>query len=42
MEKTNNSEDIYGYDFVPTLSHVLNIDEQRENVKKLENINDEA
>lgn len=28
----------YGYDFVPELSHILNIDEQRENARRLEDI----
>ena len=36
--KTNRSEDIYGYDFVPELSHALNIDEQKEKAKELEDI----
>lgn len=34
----NNDEDPYGYDFVPTISHVTNIDEQKQEVKRLENI----
>lgn len=34
----NFSEDQYGYDFVPTLSHWTNIDEQKREVKKMENI----
>lgn len=37
--KINNNEDPYGYDFVPTISHWTNIDEQRKEVKFLENIN---
>ena len=28
----------YAYDFVPELSHILNIDEQRIKAKELENI----
>jgi len=36
--KTNRSEDIYGYDFVPELANVLNIDEQKEKAKELEDI----
>lgn len=37
--KRINKEE-YGYDFVPELSHTLNIDEQREGAKRLENITD--
>ena len=36
--KTNRSEDIYGYDFVPELANVLNIDEQKEKARELEDI----
>lgn len=36
--KTNSSEDIYGYDFVPELANVLNIDEQKEKAQELEDI----
>lgn len=36
--KTNKSEDIYGYDFVPELANVLNIDEQKEKACELEDI----
>jgi len=36
--KTNRSEDIYGYDFVPELANVLNIDEQKVKAKELEDI----
>lgn len=34
----NNGIDPYGYDFVPTISHWTNIDEQRKEVEHLENI----
>ena len=34
----NNNKDPYGYDFVPAIAHWTNIDEQRKEVKKLENI----
>lgn len=34
----NNNVDPYGYDFVPTISHWTNIDEQRKEVEHLENI----
>ncbi len=34
----NNNIDPYGYDFVPTISHWTNIDEQRKQVEYLENI----
>ena len=37
--KDNNNVDPYGYDFVPTISHWTNIDEQRKEVRHLENIN---
>lgn len=37
--KVNNNKDPYGYDFVQTLAHITNIDEQRETVNRLENIN---
>lgn len=36
--KINKSEDIYGYDFVPELANILNIDEQKEKAKELEDI----
>ena len=36
--KNNMSKDIYGYDFVPELANVLNIDEQKEKAKELEDI----
>jgi hypothetical protein len=35
--KRMNREE-YGYDFVPELAHALNIDEQGENTKRLEDI----
>lgn len=38
VDKDNNNEDTYGYDFVPTISHWTNIDEQRKEVNYLENI----
>lgn len=38
ITKDNNNLDPYGYDFVPTLSHWTNIDEQRKEVNHLENI----
>lgn len=34
----NNNIDPYGYDFVPTIAHWTNIDEQREEVKHLEKL----
>ena len=34
----NNNVDPYGYDFVPTIAHWTNIDEQREETMRLENI----
>lgn len=34
--KVNNNKDPYVYDFVQTLAHITNIDEQREKVRKLE------
>ncbi len=38
-EETNRiKEEDYGYDFVPTLDNSLNIDEQKVNAKRLENI----
>ena len=38
-EETNKiKQEDYGYDFVPTLSHSLNIDEQKVKAKRLENI----
>lgn len=33
-----NLKDEYGYDFVAELSHFTNIDEQRENVQRLEKL----
>ena len=36
--KRDRLEDMYGYDFVPELSHALNIDEQKEKAKELEDI----
>lgn len=33
-----NKDEAYSYDFVPTLNEWVNIDEQREKVKKLEDI----
>lgn len=38
IKKDNNNIDPYGYDFVPTISHWTNIDEQRKEVAYLENI----
>ncbi len=38
-KETNRiKEEDYGYDFVPTLDNSLNIDEQKVNAKRLENI----
>lgn len=37
----NNNEDPYGYDFVPTIAHWTNIDEQRKEAIHLENITKE-
>ena len=37
-KKDNNNIDPYGYDFVPTIAHWTNIDEQRKDVNRLENI----
>ena len=38
-EETNRiKEEDYGYDFVPTLSNSLNIDEQKVKAKELEDI----
>lgn len=34
----SNLKDEYGYDFVAELSHFTNIDEQRENARKLEKL----
>lgn len=34
----NNNLDPYGYDFVPTIAHWTNIDQQRKEVDHLENI----
>ena len=34
----NNNKDPYGYDFVPTVAHCTNIDEQRKEVNYLENV----
>ena len=39
IKKDNNNLDPYGYDFVPTIAHWTNIDEQRKEVTHLENIN---
>lgn len=36
--KTNKDHEDYGYDFVPHLNEWLNIDEQREKTKELEDI----
>ena len=36
----NRAKDVYAYDFVPELAHVLNIDEQKEKVDEMENIED--
>lgn len=36
--KINKDHEDYGYDFVPTLDGWLNIDEQREKTKELEDI----
>lgn len=38
VKKDNNNQDPYGYDFVPTIAHWTNIDEQRKDVQHLENI----
>lgn len=38
IKKDNNNVDPYGYDFVPTISHWTNIDEQRKEVNHLESI----
>jgi len=37
----NNNKDPYGYDFVPTIAHWTNVDEQRKEVERLENITKE-
>ena len=37
-QNDNNNIDPYGYDFVPTIAHWTNIDEQRKQVEYLENI----
>ena len=37
-EKNNKDHEDYGYDFVPHLNGWLNIDEQREKTKELEDI----
>ena len=42
VHKDNNNRDPYGYDFVPTISHWTNIDEQRKEVLYLENISSES
>lgn len=36
--KLSNDHEDYGYDFVPNLNEWLNIDEQKEKAKKLEDI----
>ena len=36
--KANRGEDIYGYDFVPEIANILNIDEQKEKAQELEDI----
>ena len=36
--KISKDHEDYGYDFVPTLDEWVNIDEQREKVKELEDI----
>lgn len=36
--KVNSNKDPYGYDFMPTISHWTNIDEQRKEVDFLESI----
>ena len=41
INKDNNDLDPYGYDFVPTISHWTNIDEQKKDVKRLEDISRE-
>jgi len=41
INKDNNNVDPYGYDFIPTISHWTNIDEQRKEVEYLENIDKE-
>lgn len=38
VNKDNNNFDPYGYDFVPTIAHWTNIDEQRKETEYLENI----
>lgn len=40
IKEERMNKDEYGYDFVPKLSHYLNIDEQQEGAKRLENISD--
>lgn len=42
IEKDNNNIDPYGYDFVPTIAHWTNIDEQRKEVTYLENISKDS
>jgi len=42
VKKDNNNLDPYGYDFVPTIAHWTNIDEQRKEVNYLENIDKNA
>lgn len=37
-KKTNKDHEDYGYDFVPTLNEWVNIDEQKQKVKELEDI----
>jgi len=39
INKDNNNKDPYDYDFVPTIAHWTNIDEQRKEVEHLESIN---
>ena len=38
LKQNRMQKEEYAYDFVPELSHILNIDEQRIKAKELENI----
>lgn len=38
VEKSEEYKEEYSYDFIPTLHEWVNIDEQKENVHRLENI----
>ena len=37
IKQVSNDEE-YGYDFIPSLNEWLNIDEQKENVKRIQDI----